>query len=128
MAGTDCVVLAAGLATPDAQWSAALVGANALLPGLTAVAARRVGAGRFLHLSSAAVRAEAGARESTAVAPFSAYSRLKALGEQVIASLVGPPTNTPRRHPRNSVQGLTDDDDCPAPSGSVSPVLGCPPR
>jgi dTDP-4-dehydrorhamnose reductase len=91
----DCVVLAAGLATPDARRTAALVGANALLPGLIAVAARRAGAGRFLHLSSAAVQGRTRVlTESAAVAPFSAYSRSKALGEQVIAHLVGPPTNT----------------------------------
>jgi dTDP-4-dehydrorhamnose reductase len=94
IAQVDCVVLAAGLATPDARWSAALVGANALLPGSVAVAARRVGVGRFLHLSSAAVQGRMRVlTESDAVAPFSAYSRSKALGEQVIAHLAGPPTN-----------------------------------
>jgi nucleoside-diphosphate-sugar epimerase len=34
MANVDCVVLAAGLATPDATPTPALVGANALLPGV----------------------------------------------------------------------------------------------
>jgi dTDP-4-dehydrorhamnose reductase len=95
MAEADCVVLAAGLATPDARWRAALVGANALLPGLVVVAARRLGVARFLHVSSAAVQGRTRVlTESAAVAPFSAYSRSKALGEQVIAQLTGPPTNT----------------------------------
>jgi dTDP-4-dehydrorhamnose reductase len=88
MTGIDRVVLAAGLANPNASWTPELVGANALLPGVVALAARRAGVARLIHLSSAAVQGRAAvlteSREST---PFSPYSRSKALGEDLLAIL-----------------------------------------
>lgn len=86
-AGADVVINAAGLATPGAGDSPELRGANALLPALVADAADAAGVRRFVHLSSAAVQ---GHRpfldETTHVEPFSAYSRAKALGEQVLSA------------------------------------------
>ena len=89
-AGADVVVNAAGLATPGAADSPELRGANSLLPALIAGAADAAGVRRFVHLSSAAVQ---GHRpfldESPHVEPFSAYSRSKALGEQVLSARNG---------------------------------------
>lgn len=86
--GVDVVVNAAGLATPDSPATAELYGANALLPAVIALAARSAGVTRVLHLSSAAVQ---GRREvldeSSEVAPFSPYSRSKALGEGALLTL-----------------------------------------
>jgi nucleoside-diphosphate-sugar epimerase len=53
---TSSVLLAAGLATPDATASPALFGANALLPGVILRAAQSARVRRFIHLSSAAVQ------------------------------------------------------------------------
>ena len=89
-AGSDVVINAAGLATPDAPASPQLYGADALLPVVTALAAAQAGVARVIHLSSAAVQ---GSRpeldNSTAVDPFSPYSRAKALGEAGIFALRG---------------------------------------
>lgn len=88
LAGHDVVVNAAGLATPSADDSAGLRGANALLPAVLARAAGAAGVRRFVHLSSAAVQGRTPMLdESGAVQPFSAYSRSKALGEQTLALL-----------------------------------------
>ena len=85
LAGADAVVNAAGSATPGAPASPDLVGADALLPALVGVAARRAGVGRFVHVSGAAVQ---GTRdqldESWERAAFSPYSTSKALGEQAL--------------------------------------------
>lgn len=82
LADAGVVVNAAGLATPTADGDE-LFGANALLPGVVARAAPE--GARVIHLSSAAVQ---GRREpldeSMVVAPFSPYSRAKALGEELI--------------------------------------------
>ncbi|HMR48024.1 MAG TPA: NAD-dependent epimerase/dehydratase family protein [Arachnia sp.] len=83
LAGVDVVVNAAGLATPDAPESAALYGANALVPAVVVIAAARAGVGRVVHLSSAAVQGDRPVLdESLEVQPFSPYSRSKALGER----------------------------------------------
>ena len=85
-AGADVVVNAAGLATPGGADSAALRGANALLPVVLAGAADDAGVKRFIHLSSAAVQGHRPFLDETSyVQPFSAYSRSKALGEQALA-------------------------------------------
>lgn len=87
-AGVDVVVNAAGLATPGDGASSALTGANALLPAVIAVAARAAGVTRFVHLSSASVQGHRRViDESSDRAPFSAYSRSKALGEEVLELL-----------------------------------------
>jgi nucleoside-diphosphate-sugar epimerase len=99
LAGARAVVNAAGLPDGNAPASPRLYGANALLPVLVARACARAGAGRFVHLSSAAVQ---GGRpldpvpldETARVAPFSPYSHAKALGERLLlaepAGLDGP--------------------------------------
>ena len=87
-AGAQVVVNAAGLAAPNMQDLPPLVGANALLPAVIAIAAQRTGVRRVIHLSSAAVqgpRLVLDASEETN--PFSAYSFSKALGEEALLDL-----------------------------------------
>lgn len=87
-AGAKVVINAAGLSAPDQQDLRALVGANALLPTVVAVAAQRTGVERVIHLSSSAVqgaRPRLDATESTS--PFSPYSYSKALGEDCLLRL-----------------------------------------
>lgn len=80
--GSDVVVVAAGMAAPDAAWAPSLIGANALLPVLVARAASRAGCGGVVHISSAAVQGRVPVLDETEVrAPFSPYSTAKALGE-----------------------------------------------
>ena len=80
--GADVVVNAAGLASPDDEAGLELYGANALLPAVISYASQKAGVARFIHLSSAAVQGRKRHVDATArVAPFSAYSRSKALGE-----------------------------------------------
>lgn len=86
----DVVVNAAGPATPDALASPALTGAHALLPVVIALAAAQAGVRRVVHLSSAAVQGRQPVlSEDRSVAPFSPYSRAKALGEQAMFALEG---------------------------------------
>lgn len=85
LAGVDGVINAAGLATPGDGGSAQLTGANALLPLVVSLAAAEAGAHRFIHLSSASVQGQSSViDESPRRAPFSAYSRSKALGEEAL--------------------------------------------
>lgn len=86
----DCAVVvnAAGLAAAGAGLDDALVGANSLLPGVLAVAARSDT--RFIHVSSAAVQGRRDVLdESTATWPFSPYSVAKALGEGLVRDREG---------------------------------------
>lgn len=86
--GVNCVVNAAGLATPGDGSSPELTGANALLPSLMALICARVGVTRFIHLSSASVQGQQRViDESRRRAPFSAYSASKALGEESLELL-----------------------------------------
>ncbi len=87
---TDCTVVvnAAGRAAAGAGLDDALAGANALLPGLLAVAARPDA--RFIHVSSAAVQGRRDVLdESTATSPFSPYSTAKTLGEGLVRDREG---------------------------------------
>lgn len=87
-AGAEVVVNAAGLAAPGQQDLHALVGANALLPAVVAVAAQRTGVRRVIHLSSAAVQGDRPVLDSSpSTSPFSAYSFSKALGEETLLRL-----------------------------------------
>lgn len=107
-AGADVVVNAAGLATPGDGESPALTGANALLPAVIALAARAAGVRRLVHLSSASVQGHRRViDEGSDRAPFSAYSRSKALGEEVLELLAG---NQPLRLGRQAL--------CLRPAGS----------
>lgn len=91
----DVVINAAGLASPDAESSEALTGANAVLPGLIFRAATLADVRRVVHISSAAVQ---GNREildeSNSTKVFSPYSKSKALGESVASSLARSSTST----------------------------------
>ena len=83
LGGADVVINAAGLAEPDSGDDADLYGANALLPVVIALACQAASVGRYIHLSSAAVQGRTAVLDdTTAVAPFSAYSHSKALGER----------------------------------------------
>jgi dTDP-4-dehydrorhamnose reductase len=83
--GVEVVVNAAGMATPDGAATPEMYGANALVPAVVAVAASEAGATRVVHLSSAAVQGRrAVLDETTDTAPFSPYSRSKALGEHAL--------------------------------------------
>lgn len=96
LSGFDVVVNAAGLASPDDGGSAALFGANALLPAVVAVAATRAGVTRVVHVSSAAVQGRRRVlSEEADVSPFSPYSLSKALGESSFLSAgMGPGKDT----------------------------------
>ncbi|MHC5558131.1 NAD-dependent epimerase/dehydratase family protein [Kocuria sp. U4B] len=87
-AGADVVVNAAGLGAPDQTHEESLIGANALLPVLVALAARRTSVRRIVHLSSATVQGDVDVLDETpAVRPFSPYSFSKALGESGLLKL-----------------------------------------
>lgn len=87
-AATDVVINASGLAAPNQKDIAPLLGANALLPAVIAIAAQRTGVKRLIHLSSAAVQGNRRVLDATPVTdPFSAYSFSKALGEDVLLRL-----------------------------------------
>lgn len=86
--GCSAVVNAAGLATATAGGRDALVGADALLPGV--VAKTIPSRARLVHVSSAAVQ---GRREvldeSSETEPFSPYSAAKAWGETLVRERAG---------------------------------------
>jgi UDP-glucose 4-epimerase len=85
--GADVVINTAGVADAGASDTDDLYGANALLPLLVAQACSVLGTRRFVHLSSAAVQGRTRRlRESADVAPFSPYSRSKALAEEALAA------------------------------------------
>lgn len=87
-AGCDVVINASGLAAPDQEDLVPLLGGNALLPAVIAIAAQRTGVSRVIHLSSAAVLGQvATLTPSEETQPFSAYSFSKALGEEVLLKL-----------------------------------------
>lgn len=104
--GSTVVVNAAGAATPRSAASPNLTGANALLPVLIARACAAAGVSRLVHLSSAAVQGHRPVLdESPDTAPFSPYSRSKALGEQALGLIPsGPPEIVSVR--ATSVQGI----------------------
>lgn len=83
--GHDAVVNAAGDPSASSVAQAALVAANAVLPAVLARAAASVGVLRFIHVSSAAVQGRMRLLDETQrTEPFSAYSRSKALGEELL--------------------------------------------
>lgn len=86
--GAKVVINAAGMATPDDAGSDALFGANAALPVLIVKAAVLAGVKRVVLLSSAAVQGNREVLDETIdTAPFSPYSKSKALGEAGVLSL-----------------------------------------
>lgn len=81
---TDIVINAAGLASPASALTDELVGANAALPALAAIAARQAKCAKFLHVSSAAVYGDARTLDETQQPqPISPYGHTKFLGEQL---------------------------------------------
>lgn len=87
----EVVVNAAGLSDAAESDQSRLNAANAEMPSLVAQLARAAGVRRFVHLSSAAVQGERPVLDaSDEVRPFSAYSRSKALGEQLLSKLDWP--------------------------------------
>lgn len=85
LAGASVVINAAGVAAPRSADTAELRGANALLPAVLAYACSEALVDRLIHLSSAAVQGQREILdESSDLAPFSAYSRSKALGEEAL--------------------------------------------
>lgn len=100
----DIVINAAGLAEPGSAATTQLFGANALLPGVLALAAKNAGVLHYVHVSSAAVLGSANILNAArATNPFSPYSKSKALGETVVAAVSGNlPTSVVRA---TSVQG-----------------------
>lgn len=88
--GASVVVNAAGVAAPRSADTAELRGANALLPTILAHACSEARVDRLIHLSSAAVQGQREILdESFDLAPFSAYSRSKALGEEALRLSAG---------------------------------------
>ncbi|MGG5260597.1 NAD-dependent epimerase/dehydratase family protein [Phycicoccus avicenniae] len=82
--GCSVVVNAAGLSDAGADDEEALLGANALLPGLLARACHDLGV-RFVHISSAAVQGRRPVLDSSReVAPVTPYARAKAQGERLV--------------------------------------------
>lgn len=78
---TDCVVNSAGVAEAASTDEGSLIAANGLVPGYLAMAAFMAGVPRFVQVSSAAVQGRTDVLDSSPnVAPFSPYSRSKALG------------------------------------------------
>jgi len=105
VAGGTVVVNAAGLAAPRSGDTPQLRGANSLLPALLAQACAAAGVDRLIHLSSAAVQGQRDVLdESFELAPFSPYSRSKALGEQTLRGAVAGLSTVVLR--ATSVQGL----------------------
>jgi nucleoside-diphosphate-sugar epimerase len=82
--GASVVVNAAGLPDGNAPASAELYGANALLPVLVGRACALAGVERFIHASSAVVQGRGSLDETPRTAPFSPYSRSKALAEYLL--------------------------------------------
>lgn len=81
--GCDVIVNAAGAPDADSGDVATLRGANAVLVGLLAIVATRLGA-RLVHVSSAAVQGRRSILDdSPDQEPFSPYSHSKAAGERL---------------------------------------------
>ncbi|WP_258803084.1 NAD-dependent epimerase/dehydratase family protein [Pseudarthrobacter sp. NS4] len=100
----DIVINAAGLAEPGSAATPQLFGANALLPGVLALAAKKSRVLHYVHLSSAAVQGNASVLDASPTThPFSPYSRSKALGESVVSAVSGNLATTIVR--ATSVQG-----------------------
>lgn len=88
--GAWAVVNTAGVAEAASADEGGLMAANGALPGILAAATEKSGPARFVHVSSAAVQGRKDVLDATdTVAPFSAYSRSKVLGEQ-LARQFGP--------------------------------------
>lgn len=91
MRGQDVVINAAGQSNASSGEVGSLIAANSVLPAVLAWAATEAGTGRFVHVSSAAVQGQAPVlNESRERRPFSAYSRSKALAEELLEEVDDP--------------------------------------
>lgn len=87
--GSDAVVNAAGDPDASSADAAGLNAANAVLPVLIARAAALAGVRRFVHVSSAVVQGRKPVLDETRhTEPFSAYSRSKALAEELLGEMI----------------------------------------
>lgn len=82
--GAQVVVNAAGIADPAAPDDPHLYGANTLVPLLVARAGAQTKAARFVHLSSISVQGDGDLDETARTAPFSPYSRSRAVAERLL--------------------------------------------
>jgi nucleoside-diphosphate-sugar epimerase len=90
LAGADAVIVAAGLAKPTSKKTAELWGANAVLPAFVALAACEAGAGRVVHVSSAAALGDGEElHEMRETEPLTHYGRSKAVGESCFSIAAG---------------------------------------
>lgn len=89
LAGHDVVINAAGLSDARSESTSELYGANTMLPLCIALAAKRAGVRRMVHLSSAAVQGWTRLDETSRVAPFSPYSSSKAIAEKWLQQIDG---------------------------------------
>jgi nucleoside-diphosphate-sugar epimerase len=88
--GASVVINTAGIPDASSLDEAALLLANAVVPGVLALLTRRERVGRFVHLSSAVVQGEAAILDDKpATGGFSPYARSKVRGEQLVAHLGG---------------------------------------
>lgn len=113
LAELDVVVNAAGLARATSNNRSELNGANALLPCVLALAARKFDTARYLHISSAAVQGRTECLdESPTLSPSSPYGLSKSLAEAALSlqnldtTLVFRPTSV-HGHGRSLTQQLT---------------------
>jgi nucleoside-diphosphate-sugar epimerase len=91
LAGSAVVVNAAGCPDASSLDEQLLLGGNALLPAICALAAARAGARRLVHISSAVVQNDVPVLdESEDLRPFSPYSESKVAGEEVLRNLAQP--------------------------------------
>lgn len=85
LAGCSAVVNAAGNPDAGSADDSGLLAVNALLPAVLAAAATRAEVPRYVHVSSAVVQGRKDTLdESGDRRPFSAYSRSKAIGEELL--------------------------------------------
>ena len=84
----DVVINAAGRSQAGSGDLSGLLAANALLPGVIALATAKASVPRFVHFSSGAVQGDAEQLDSSPrLKPFSPYSYSKAVGEQMVLRL-----------------------------------------
>lgn len=104
LVGFDVVINCAGNPDASSRDVRRLFGANGALPGVVADAARRVGARRFVHVSSAVVQGATDVLDaSSTVDGHSAYARSKIAGEEAVRRANGPVSTVIYRPP--SVHG-----------------------
>lgn len=98
--GCDVVVNCAGNPDASSRDLAGLFGANAALPGVVAAAAKKAGATRVVHVSSAAVQGAKQRLDATGdTQAFSAYARSKIEGERAFLTATSPTSSVIYRPP-----------------------------